>query len=106
MFIFSDPANSNPKFLSLVFVGATANPHPTLYQPILASLKALSTLLDLKTPEFHHHFDIFLRSRFRVNLGVDLICIGVRGLVVLEKEPCEWLVVIESLGLSQEQYLT
>ena len=38
--------------------------------------------------------------------GADSICIGVFELVVLEKEPCEWLVGAEALGFSQEHYLT
>ena len=99
-------SNSNPNFLSRVFVGATANPYPTLSQLILVSPKGLRTFLDPKTLKFHHHFDIFLQSGFRVSLGTNSICIGVCGLVELEKEPCEWVVVTKALGLSQEHYLT
>ena len=93
-------SSSNANFLSLVFAGATINPHLTSSQPILASPKVLSTFLDPKTLEFHYHFDIFLRFGFQVSSGADSICIGVRGLVELEKEPCEWVVVAEALGLS------
>ena len=96
----------NPNFLSLVFAGATAIPHPTSSQPILASLKVLSTVLDPKTLKPTIILISFYGLVFGLSSSAYFICRGVFGLLVLEKEPCERVVVTGTLGLSQEHYLT